>query len=425
MAIALAYCPHRGQAEIHNAREYQFRAVCCGRRFGKTLCAAGELLDCGAIEPGDYGWIAPTYFIADRGVEALQSIAGGFVTVSGRNPVTATFEGLNGAARILFLSADNPDSILGLGFKGIVVDEAARIEARTWQQIVRPTIAQTHGWALLITTPLGRNWFFDLHTRGRDEAEKQYKSFTFPSTANPFFPEAELEEARRTTPEDIFRQEYLAEFLEDSAGVFHRIEDCLLDVVTRSGPVVVGVDVAKHTDFTVCIAMDRVTGHCFDMDRFNHLDWPIQKERILNFARKHQGRVILDATGAGDPIFDDLRRAYPNIEPFKFTGPSKTELIQRLIVAVEQRQVGWPGTWNVLTDEMKRYEYAIAANGGLSYNAPSGFHDDCVIALALANRLRSAAPPGAMRVLPCAGSRELRLRPTSGRMLAGGGSLRG
>jgi len=79
-----------------------------------------------------------------------------------------------------------------------------------------------------------------------------------------------------------------------------------------------------------------------------------------------------------------------------------TELIQRLIVAVEQRQVCWPGEkvstaeaqrsprgdWEVLTLEMKRYEYAIGPGGGLTYSAPSGFHDDCVIALALANHGR-------------------------------------
>ena len=93
------------------------------------------------------------------------------------------------------------------------------------------------------------------------------------------------------------------------------------------------------------------------------------------------------------------------------TSQSKTELIQRLIVAIEQRQVSWPGTarefrsqksearmgmkvgsnWEVLTAELKRYEYTIMPSGGISYNAPSGFHDDCVIALALANHRRWAS----------------------------------
>ncbi len=66
------------------------------------------------------------------------------------------------------------------------------------------------------------------------------------------------------------------------------------------------------------------------------------KERIVTFARRWRGRVILDATGIGDPIYDDLKRVLPDIEPFKLTPGSKTDLVQRLIVAVEQRQVCWP-----------------------------------------------------------------------------------
>ena len=110
----------------------------------------------------------------------------------------------------------------------------------------------------------------------------------------------------------------------------------------------------------------------------------------------------MDATGVGDPIFDDLKRVYADIEGFKLTSASKTALIQRLIVAIEQRKVSWPELgiqfqqkpaeiakdWEILTAELKRYEYEISPSGGITYNAPSGYHDDCVMALALANHGR-------------------------------------
>ncbi len=252
---------------------------------------------------------------------------------------------------------------------------------------------------------------------------------TRPPKASPFFPAQEWEEAKRTLSEDVFRQEYMAEFLEDSAGVFRGIDACLFDAGTEvsgqgsavSGKyhrnVVIGCDVAKHTDWTVLIAMDAETGRCFAMERFNQLDWPIQKERIVGFARRWRGRVILDATGIGDPIYDDLKRVLPDIEPYKLTAGSKTDLVQRLIVAVEQRQVSWPagrevrgqksegsgkilatdcadfrglgaGNWDVLTTEMKRFEYEIRPAGGITYGAPAGYHDDCVMSLALANHGR-------------------------------------
>ena len=188
--------------------------------------------------------------------------------------------------------------------------------------------------------------------------------------------------------------------------------------------VVIGCDVAKHTDWTVLIAMDAETGRCFAMERFNQLDWRIQKERIVAFARKHRGRVILDATGVGDPIYDDLRRVLPDIEGFKLTAGSKVALVQRLIVAVEQRRIGWPGPgrgleqkdakgakedrsgWDMLTAEMKRYEYAIGEGGRISYAAPSGYHDDCVMALALANHGRwESESAGSMARLLASGGR--------------------
>lgn len=398
MAVVLNYTPHAAQLEIHRARNKRFRAVCTGRRFGKTLCLAAELLDRGGCERGgDYGWVAPTYSVANRGMEAFQEIGCGFVQKSGRAPCCLEFQGRDGLkrTRIWFLSADNPDNIRGFGFQGLVLDEAASIQADVWDYVLRPTLAQTLGWAMLVSTPKGRNWFYDLFTRGLDPAETQYASFSFPSNASPYFPASEWEEARGKA-ENAFRQEYLAEFMEDSAGVFRGVDACLLHVdavaghTECSGDVVVGCDLAKHKDWTVLIAVDAATGRCLAMERFNQLAWPIQKERIVDFTRRHRGRLLLDATGIGDPIYDDLRLVLPDIEPFKLTAGNKTLLIQRLMGAIEQRQVSWPATgnrqgdWEVLTAELKRFEYDFAPLGGLRYSAPAGYHDDCVMALALA-----------------------------------------
>jgi hypothetical protein len=331
--------------------------------------------------------------VAERGKEALREIAGDFVRFLGRTPSRAEFTGPFGPVRIWFLSAENPENIRGYGFRGVVVDEAAVIPPDVWNYILRPTIGQTMGWAVFISTPKGRNWFYDLFTRGQDPHEPDYVAFQFPSSDSPYFPSLEWEDARRTLPSDVFCQEYEAQFLEDSAGVFRNVESCLFPLASltredRAGAVVIGCDVAKHTDFTVLLAMNQRSGRCLEMERFNQLDWPIQKSRILDFSRKWHGRLILDATGAGDPVYDDLARRHSNIEPFKFSARSKVELVQRLIVAIEQQKVGWPKEWEVLTNEIRRYEYDISARGHISYNAPSGFHDDCVMALALANHRR-------------------------------------
>lgn len=384
------YVPHDAQEEIHLARNKRFRIGCIGRRFGKTLCLAGENLDRAHNDGGTYGWVAPTYAVAERGLEAIREMAGDMVEITGRAPTLVKIPTVNGdTAKLWILSADNPDSLRGYGFNGLTVDEAASIDPDVWNYALRPTIAQTLGWAVLIGTPHGRGYFFDLFQRGMDPDEPDYASFRFPSLANPYFPQEEWDEAKRTLPSDVFRQEYEAEFIEDSAGVFHDVKACTLALPpARCGEIAIGCDLAKHTDHTVLISMDRKTGACHKMERFNQLDWPIQKERIVNYYRAEPGLVVMDATGIGDPVYDDLRMVIPQIEPIKLTNLSKAQLIQRLIVAIEQRQVSWPKEWKVLTDELERYEYKVTANGAITYNAPSGYHDDCVIALALANSAR-------------------------------------
>ena len=392
--MQIDYTPHPAQLAIHKARDARFRTVCTGRRFGKTLCMAAELLDRGGGEiGGDYGWVAPTYGVAERGVEAFRTIAPNFVRVVGRMPTRVEFEGAKGPCRVWMLSADNPDSIRGFGFHGLVIDEAAAVPVDVWNYALRPTLAQTLGWGVFISTPAGRNWFYDMFTRGV-ERQEGFRSFTFPSNVSPYFPAKEWEEARATLPEDVFRQEYMAEFLEDSAGVFRGVDACLFDASSEvggqrpedrmNGTVIVGCDIAKHTDWTVLIAMDAKTGLCLEMERFNQLDWPLQKERIAGFVRRWNALLVMDATGVGDPVYDDLRGVLPRVEGFKITAQTKRELVQGLMVAVEQRRVMWQASWDILTAEMRRYEYEIGPTGQVSYAAPSGYHDDCVMALALA-----------------------------------------
>ena len=78
------------------------------------------------------------------------------------------------------------------------------------------------------------------------------------------------------------------------------------------------------------------------MERFNQLDWPLQKERIAGFVKRWNALLVMDATDVGDPVYDDLRRVLPRVEGFRITAQTKRELVQGLMVAVEQRRVLWP-----------------------------------------------------------------------------------
>ena len=211
---------------------------------------------------------------------------------------------------------------------------------------------------------------------------------------NPYFPKSEWERVQRELPSDAFKQEYRAEFLDDSAGVFRGVSECVSDLNIRaSSDIVIGCDVAKLVDWTVLIALCTKTGRIVEMQRFNKIDWGFQKDRIKEFYAKYRGEILIDSTGVGEPIFDDLRRDGLRIVPFKFTNQSKKELVQGLATAIELKQISWSSKYSDLTHELEAFEYKISENKSVTYNAPSGMHDDCVMALALAVRHWKQARP--------------------------------
>ena len=144
---------------------------------------------------------------------------------------------------------------------------------------------------------------------------------------------------------------------------------------------VMGVDLAKHEDYTVISVLNH-SGHLVYFDRFNKLDYTFQKRRIVHTARRYDAQVLIDATGVGDPIFDDLRHLI-RILPYRFTNKSKQELIMNLSLGMDKRVITFPEN-AALQTELEKFGYQISPNGNIIYAGTAGFHDDCVISLALA-----------------------------------------
>jgi len=208
---------HRAQAEIQSSNA-RFRVVCCGRRFGKTrlavLIALAEMLQGGSVL-----WIAPTHdkaMIGWRLFEELVAQIPGVTVQRGNGRIE-----YNGGW-IAVRSADTEGGLRGEGLSLVVVDEAAHIRdlERIWQQELRPSLTDRKGRAVFISTPRGFNYFYDLFKMPERDAD--WQSWQFPSSANPFLDPAEIEAARRELPALVFRQEYLAEFVQLSGAMFRR-----------------------------------------------------------------------------------------------------------------------------------------------------------------------------------------------------------
>ena len=287
---------------------------------------------------------------------------------------------------IEFKSADNFDSLRGSGIHLLVIDEAALIDREAWEEALRPTLTDTKGKAIFVSTPKGRNYFFELFCRGQDPQYPEWESFTFPTSSNPYISPDEIEEAKRTLPDTVFRQEYLAEFLEDSAGVFRNIKACIqgeFEEPKHKHSYVLGWDVAKHEDFSVMMVVDTSSRHVVAYDRFNQVDYTLQVSRLESLAKKYDATVLMDSTGVGDPILEQVLKAGIKAEGFQFTNTSKQQLIEYLSVQLEQQKITFPEIPELI-HELELFQYEITRAGNVRYSAPQGYHDDCVISLALA-----------------------------------------
>ena len=388
---SINYEPHSSQRLVHDSGA-RFRTVVAGRRFGKSLMASRECM-ARLITPNTRVWlVAPSYDLCNKIFReiywTMHKCLPHWIKKSSENEMR--IELVNGSM-VECKSADNPVSLIGEGLNFLIIDEVARIPESVWNEALRPALTDKQGDVLLISTPQGMNWLHQFFTRGQDKHENDYESWQFPSSANPYLKEEEIAEAKRTLPELTFRQEFLAEFVSDSGAVFRNVDACIkgeLEDYREGTRYVMGVDLGKYQDFTVIIVLKQEEGHLSVVyfDRFNQIDWNLQKSRILNVSSNYNKPVvIIDSTGVGDSVFDDLVRMRVNARGFRIkSNEIKRTLIENLIISLENEEISFPPIPE-LVNELKIFSYEYSeVSGKVHYNAPTGFHDDCVLALSLA-----------------------------------------
>lgn len=392
----LGYQPTPGQMQVH-ASSARRRIVACGVRWGKTHCAAVEGL-CAALEPRErsIGWVvAPTYDLSDRVFRAIvllafQHLRHRVVKLREHDHLLVLRNAGGGLSEIRGKSADNPTSLLGEGLDWVVLDEAARMKPLIWESHLSQRLLDKRGWALLISTPRGKGWFYDAFRKGQGPGhDPDYASWNYPSWTSPHLDAALIEQERSRLPERVFRQEYGGEFIEGAGAVFRYVREAATGSFAE--PVncteyFAGLDLARIDDFSVLVILDRKREVVF-VDRFHRVDWSLQIARIkAALKRFNQPRVFVDSTGAGEPILEQLCKEDVHALAYPFTSKSKSALIDNLSLLLEQRLIKLPKPelWPEGIDELESFEYSITDHGSVRTSAPSGVHDDCVVALALA-----------------------------------------
>lgn len=290
-------------------------------------------------------------------------------------------------------SAERPENMQGFAYDYVVLNEAGIIlkNDKLWYNAILPMTQNAQ--VKIIGTPKGKNLFFQLYHK-QDEGWKNYKYSVYDS---PYWSDDTIETIKQQVPLAVFQQEFLAEFLENESIVFKNIQACQHDYNLPIEPVnndryYMGVDLAKFSDFSVISIINQDCKQVY-FERFNQIDYTIQKTKIVEVAKKYKASVLIDSTGVGSAIFDDLKKVLSDkLAGYQFTNQTKKELIEDLILAFETQKITIPKNNEVQNSELITYEYTINRSGLISYNAPDGFHDDTVIALALAYQLAKSEP---------------------------------
>ena len=187
----------------------RFKVIVAGRRWGKTILSLMYLLK-DEFQPNERRWfITPTYRQGKMIVfPVLRQMFNGFMGAKlNESDMSVVFE--NGA-ELSVKGADNEHNLRGVELTKAVMDEMAYIKPHVWEEIIYPMLATTQGEVLFIGTPSGYDVMYELYSKGK--AEPDWRSWQFKTIDGGFVPKEEIERAKRTMDEVVFRQEFEGSF---------------------------------------------------------------------------------------------------------------------------------------------------------------------------------------------------------------------
>jgi len=370
--------------------EVKYAVMCVGRQVGKSLIAENLLLKW-ALENNNATLmlVAPIYSQVRRIFDDLDKVLSATPLLVSKNKANYEMVFVNGS-KIYFRSAERPDGLRGFTLTHLIIDEAAFIRDEVWDTILKPTILVKGQKVLFTSTPRSKNFFYTLYLRGLDDDQPQYVSIKGSTYDNPYISSDELDEARKTLPDNIFRQEILAEFIDNGGEVFADIDRfCILNQYPpkTNTKYYAGIDFGRLQDYTVLTILDE-NGTMVASYRDRQKPWNEITENIIKMLNEWKPSTYIEVNSIGDVLYEQIRAKYQNIFPFVTTLSSKKEIIESLIYSFNNNQITLPSP-NLnppLYSELKTFTYKYSPKTrNISYGGAEGTNDDTVMSLALAN----------------------------------------
>ena len=290
------------QGEVFSATN-RFRVLVAGRRFGKSYLACIELLKAALERPGEtYFYCAPTYRMAkDIAWKTLKKIIPNSL-VRSKNETELRMELINDST-IELKGTENAAALRGRSLSGVVLDEAAFMEAEVWFEVLRPALADKQGWALFISTPEGTaSWFYDLWCYVEEDTTGDWKRWCFTTIQGGNVPAEEVEAARTQLDARTFRQEFEASFENLSGLVAISFADANISTEAKDIsilPLLLGVDFNVDPMSGICAVKADDTLYVFDeiMLTGGATTWDFAEEVVNRYGVERRVIACPDPTG--------------------------------------------------------------------------------------------------------------------------------
>lgn len=334
--VDLGFRPRPWQAEVFSSL-IGCNILVLHRRAGKTILAIMKLIDSAlrCERPmGRFGYIAPEQKQAKTICwEILKSYAM-------KAPGTTCNESelwiqFHNGARVRLYGADNPDSIRGQYFDGVVLDEVAQMQRTLWGEVIIPALSDRKGWVLFIGTPKGINLFSELFYAAQSQPDKWYSRLYTVNHTNLFTPE-ELADMQRQpggmTPRE-YRQEMLCDFMASTDNTLISL-DAATEAANRKlkaelydfAPMILGVDVAWEGGDRCCI-FPRKGLQAYAYDAMPGLPEKTFAGRVaLSIQKYNADMTFIDTTGGyGGEVLSRLQDLGFNCMGVKFSSDADSE----------------------------------------------------------------------------------------------------
>jgi len=381
------YHPHPNQKKIHDSiiqDPYKYYVLNIGRQFGKSMLAQNQVCYWALnIKNAEIAWVSPIYKQAKKVYLEIEN-AFAESNLLYTNKADLMMKAVNTNTKIQFFSAETYNNMRGFTFDYLVVDEFAFISEEAWTEVLRATVLVRGKKVLLISTPKGKNHFHKVYNLGLGN-NQNYKSFHMTSYDNPLISPSEIDEARKTLPAHVFKQEYLAEFLDDGSMVFPK--PIINDKAQPTERNYAGVDVGRADDYTV-VTIQNHTGKVIEVQRWKQMAWEKIVANVVKVINKYNAITSVEVNGVGDPIFELIKKQVRRCEAFVTTSKSKNDAIEQLIIDMQNENVTLPNEkWLLQEIDLFTFRYNPKTKN-VQYSAPDGFHDDGVMSLAICNKTR-------------------------------------